>query len=229
MIHAKPLRVDISRGSKLIISLNARGLLKYEHYRTKPQEAPPAAEEAAEEEEQVPAEQQAEDPQEVPQEEEPEEDQDGLWEESFKGHTDSKPRGPSSIGMDISFLNSKHVYGIPEHADSFSLKDTESGDPYRLYNLDVFEYELDNPMALYASIPVMLSHSTEGTTAVFWHNAAETWVDVKVCAALLSVSPLCVFFFYYPYFIEFWLPESIFLKKKLHAQKVISGFVFLNK
>ena len=32
------------------------------------------------------------------------------------------------------------------------------GDPYRLYNLDVFEYELDNPMALYGSIPFMLAH-----------------------------------------------------------------------
>ena len=31
-------------------------------------------------------------------------------------------------------------------------------DPYRLYNLDVFEYELYNPMALYGSIPYMLAH-----------------------------------------------------------------------
>lgn len=55
---------------------------------------------------------------------EEEEDQNGLWEETFKGHTDSKPRGPSSVGLDVSFINSKHVFGIPEHADSFSLKDT---------------------------------------------------------------------------------------------------------
>lgn len=64
--------------------------------------------------------------------------------------------------------------------DLIALSSLRSGDPYRLYNLDVFEYELDNPMALYASIPVMLSHSTAGTAAVFWHNAAETWVDVQV-------------------------------------------------
>lgn len=31
-------------------------------------------------------------------------------------------------------------------------------EPYRLYNLDVFEYELDSRMALYGSIPVMLAH-----------------------------------------------------------------------
>ena len=35
---------------------------------------------------------------------------------------------------------------------------SRSGDPYRLYNLDVFEYELNNPMALYGSIPFMLAH-----------------------------------------------------------------------
>ena len=33
-----------------------------------------------------------------------------------------------------------------------------STDPYRLYNLDVFEYELNNPMALYGSIPFMIAH-----------------------------------------------------------------------
>ena len=33
-----------------------------------------------------------------------------------------------------------------------------STDPYRLYNLDVFEYELDNPMALYGSVPFMIAH-----------------------------------------------------------------------
>jgi alpha 1,3-glucosidase len=31
-------------------------------------------------------------------------------------------------------------------------------DPYRLYNLDVFEYELDNGMALYGSVPVLIAH-----------------------------------------------------------------------
>lgn len=55
---------------------------------------------------------------------EEEEDTNGLWEETFKGHTDTKPHGPSSVGMDISFVNSNHVFGIPEHAESFSLKET---------------------------------------------------------------------------------------------------------
>lgn len=31
-------------------------------------------------------------------------------------------------------------------------------DPYRLYNLDVFEYELNNGMSLYGSVPVLIAH-----------------------------------------------------------------------
>jgi alpha 1,3-glucosidase len=102
-----------------------------------------------------------------------------MWEESFSGTSDSKPKGPSAIAMDFSFVNTENVYGIPEHADRFSLADTSSGDPYRLYNLDVFEYEVWNPMALYASIPFMIAHNKVRTTGLFWLNAAETWVDVK--------------------------------------------------
>ena len=34
-------------------------------------------------------------------------------------------KGPSSIGMDVNFLNYEHVYGIPEHADAFALRSTQ--------------------------------------------------------------------------------------------------------
>lgn len=33
--------------------------------------------------------------------------------------------GPSSIGLDISYNGFEHVYGIPEHADTFALKSTK--------------------------------------------------------------------------------------------------------
>lgn len=49
----------------------------------------------------------------------------------------------------------------------------------RLYNLDVFEYELDNPMALYGSIPFMTAHRPKQTTGVFLLNAAEMWIDIE--------------------------------------------------
>ena len=66
-----------------------------------------------------------------------------MWEETFKSHHDSKPYGknllaliidrkfffyilgPSSIGVDVNFLNFENVYGIPEHADAFSLRSTQ--------------------------------------------------------------------------------------------------------
>lgn len=53
-----------------------------------------------------------------------EEDQSTWWEESFGGNTDSKPRGPESVGLDITFPGYSHVFGIPEHADSMSLRET---------------------------------------------------------------------------------------------------------
>ncbi|CAG8826746.1 13452_t:CDS:1, partial [Dentiscutata erythropus] len=77
-----------------------------------------------------------------------------------------------------------HVYGIPEHASTLSLKETRGGsesaytEPYRLYNLDVFEYELDNPMSLYGSIPFMMAHRKGASAAILWLNSAETWIDI---------------------------------------------------
>ncbi|XP_075723706.1 glucosidase 2 subunit alpha isoform X7 [Rhipicephalus microplus] len=107
-------------------------------------------------------------------------DMEGAWEETFKGHTDSKKHGPMSVGLDFTFEGFDHVYGLPEHADSFALRPTVgSSDPVRMYNLDVFEYEVDNVMALYGCVPLMLAHSETRTVGVLWLNAAETWVDIE--------------------------------------------------
>uniref|UniRef100_A0A8C3QLK3 Glucosidase II alpha subunit n=1 Tax=Cyanoderma ruficeps TaxID=181631 RepID=A0A8C3QLK3_9PASS len=106
------------------------------------------------------------------------EEEPGAWEETFKTHTDSKPYGPTSVGLDFSLPGFEHVYGIPEHAENLRLRSTEGGDPYRLYNLDVFQYELFNPMALYGSVPLLLAHRPRLSLGIFWLNAAETWVDI---------------------------------------------------
>ncbi|KAJ2357628.1 hypothetical protein GGF43_001344 [Coemansia sp. RSA 2618] len=130
------------------VQLNAKGFFRFEHLRSRPEDAP-----------------------------------EGEWSEKFGSWTDTKPRGPESLGMDIRFAGAEHVYGIPEHSSPLSLKATRGKDaydqPYRLYNLDVFEYEIDNPMALYGSVPLMLAHSADATSGVLWLNAAETWVDVE--------------------------------------------------
>lgn len=102
----------------------------------------------------------------------------GSWEEYFKEHQDSKPRGPSAVSMDFKLYSSTSLYGLPEHADSLALKGTTGNDPYRFYNLDVFEYELYNGMGLYGAVPFLMGHGKKNSVGVFWLNAAETWVDI---------------------------------------------------
>uniref|UniRef100_A0A8C7JQD0 Glucosidase II alpha subunit a n=1 Tax=Oncorhynchus kisutch TaxID=8019 RepID=A0A8C7JQD0_ONCKI len=166
ILSAQPFRLDIMEGPQVLLSLNSRGLLILElhvwplfWFSTKPLSFQVSEGEEEEAEEEV--------------------DQPGMWEETFKTHADTKPNGPSSISLDFSLPGVEHVYGIPEHADGLRLKNTDGGDPYRLYNLDVFQYELFNPMALYGAVPVLLSHNTHRTMGLFWLNAAETWVDVS--------------------------------------------------
>ena len=53
------------------------------------------------------------------------------------------------------------------------------GDPYRLYNLDVFQYELFNPMALYGAVPVMLAQDWEASEWLGLVTAGLLWVDFR--------------------------------------------------
>ncbi|KAM6960828.1 neutral alpha-glucosidase C [Aplochiton taeniatus] len=106
------------------------------------------------------------------------EDEPGLWKETFRKFVDIKANGPSSVGADLSLHGFSHVYGLPEHADSLKLKDTRDGEPYRLYNLDVFAYDLHSRMGLYGSVPLLLAHKQDRTVGLFWLNASETFVNV---------------------------------------------------
>ncbi|KAG1665345.1 Neutral alpha-glucosidase AB [Nymphon striatum] len=181
IVNYQPFRMDFYSGEEVVLTFNSRGLMNFEHLRLKP--APP-------EEKPVDPDSDVENPEDQKKEENvenapennppapPEEEETDLWEETYKSFTDSKPNGPSSIGIDLTFYGFDNVYGIPEHADDFSLKSTKDTDPYRLYNLDVFEYELDNPMALYGSVPYMIGHRQDKTVGVFWNNAAEMWIDI---------------------------------------------------
>ncbi|KAJ4839879.1 hypothetical protein Tsubulata_003185 [Turnera subulata] len=81
------------------------------------------------------------------------------WEERFRGHTDTRPHGPQSITLDVSFFGSEFVTGIPEHATSLALS--------------------ESPFGLYGSIPLMISHGKARNSAgFFWLNAAEMQIDV---------------------------------------------------
>ncbi|KAI7544968.1 putative alpha glucosidase II, alpha subunit [Hortaea werneckii] len=170
IIRHAPFGVDFKRDGETQIRFNDRGLMNVEHWR-KQVEKP--KEEKKEGEEAVAAES----------DKEMAEDESTWWDESFGGATDTKPRGPEAVALDVSFPGYQHVYGVAEHTGPLSLKETRGGegkhsDPYRLHNSDVFEYEEDSPMTLYGSIPFMQAHKKDSTVGVFWLNTAETWIDI---------------------------------------------------
>jgi mannosyl-oligosaccharide alpha-1,3-glucosidase len=167
VIEIAPFRVDFYQNDVLSVSANSKAKMYFEHLRkkTEPPPPPPASDDENANEENQQQQPAGEDP--------------GMWEENFKSHHDEKPNGPSAVALDFTFHQANVLFGIPEHADSFALRTTVgNGDPYRLYNLDVFEYELNSRMALYGSVPVIYGHGAKTTTGIFWQNAAETWVDI---------------------------------------------------
>lgn len=95
-ITYEPLKISVLRDGKEDIVLNGDGLLHMEHFREKP-----AKVEKVEESESVPSEAIGGAEQVALQPEEPQklsagfegEDEDGYWEETWKGWTDSKPKG----------------------------------------------------------------------------------------------------------------------------------------
>lgn len=104
-----------------------------------------------------------------------------MWKDSFEdAKHDTRKFGPESVAADLVFNGFEHVYGIPEHADSLSLKDTtETQWPYRLYNVDIFEYYAESRMPMYGSIPIMIASKPDVSVGVLWLNSADTYIDVR--------------------------------------------------
>lgn len=147
-LQFSPFEMSLSLDKEVVMRVNGNNMFHVEHYRMKGEGDP-----------------------------------EGWWEESFKQWTDSKPRGPQAVTFDLAFPGFNHLYGIPEHAMASALKPTiikgeKEREPYRLYNLDVFEYEMDSTFGLYGAIPLMLAHKVGRTVGAFWLNAAEMLIDV---------------------------------------------------
>jgi len=151
---------------------------------------------------------------------------DGCWTESFSGASDSKVRGPESVGVDITFPEAVQLFGIPERAMSLSLPETikyegsnvvHVSEPYRLYNLDVFEYELEKTLGLYGSVPFLLARSSR-LSGVLWLNAAETYVDIANLSVRHPVSH---------WFSESGVLDVLFLPGKDHMSAVFDQYVTL--
>ena len=187
VIKHAPFGVDFNRDGETQVAFNGRGLLNWEHWR--PKRDQPVVEKKEGEDEKKEGEEGAS----VGREDAGGEDESTWWEESFGGNTDSKPRGPEAVALDISFPGYRHVYGLAEHTGPLALRETRGGEgqysePYRMYNSDVFEYEMDSPMTLYGSIPFMQAQKKNSTVGVLWLNAAETWVDITKSSS--SANPL---------------------------------------
>lgn len=167
VIDLDQMKIDVYYGKELAVSTNSRGLFYFEYLRKKDvvQDIP------LDENEEV-----------YSNKNKSFIDMKDSWEERWSGFHDPKIRGPESVGMDFTF-NSKNIYGIPEHTVDFDLPPTKGAgvnrDPYRLYNLDVFQYILDSEMALYGAVPLIYGHDENKTAAVWWLNAAETYIDVE--------------------------------------------------
>ncbi|KAH9485679.1 Glucosidase 2 subunit alpha [Psilocybe cubensis] len=187
IVKHQPLQISLLRNGKEQIVLNGDGLLHMEHFRNKVE--PPTSTEEPEPVEGESAEEEAGTQKVLEVKTRPTawfegETEDALFEETFSSWTDSKPKGPESLSLDINFPNHGTVYGIPQHATRLALPSTAGedptfSDPYRLYNSDVFEYLASSPVSLYGSIPLMHAHSVDSTVAVFHVVGSETWIDVS--------------------------------------------------
>ncbi|XP_075387015.1 neutral alpha-glucosidase C isoform X1 [Tenrec ecaudatus] len=163
-ITADPFQIDLISEDDIVISVNSRGQLYFEQI----QASPPKR-----------ATKENEDAASLETSQQENQDDMGLWKEKFRKFEDIKANGPTSIGLDFSLHGFRHLYGIPQHADSHQLKNTSDGDAYRLYNLDVYGYKLHDKMGVYGSVPYLLAHKVGRTVGIFWLNASETLVEIN--------------------------------------------------
>ncbi|XP_059560281.1 neutral alpha-glucosidase C isoform X4 [Myotis daubentonii] len=161
-ITANPFKVDLVSKEEVVMSINSLGQLYFEHL-------------------QIPLEQRATREKENASIDTSQKNQEdlGLWEEKFGKFVDVKLNGPASVGLDFSLHGFEHLYGIPQHAESHQLKNTGGEDAYRLYNLDVYGYEIHNKMGIYGSVPYLLAHKLGRTLGIFWLNSSETLVEIN--------------------------------------------------
>lgn len=148
-----PFKIIVYHDEEIQFIVNDRNFLNYEHWRPESSNAAHLSSE--------------------------ESDFNMFHDDFHDSRNDRIPLGPESIGLDFTFEGFKHVYGIPEHADDFNLKDTTDSDlPYRLFNVDIFEYETNSRMPMYGSIPFLMGLKPGVSIGLFWINSADTFVDI---------------------------------------------------
>jgi hypothetical protein len=61
-----------------------------------------------------------------------------------------------------------------------------------MYTLDVFEYELDESMALYGTIPIMLAHNKQVCEQWIDSCIKITWTSSYLFMSVCILVPLCM-------------------------------------
>ena len=155
-----PFEISIFSGNRLIQKINSRGFFNFERHRNQHGDQCSSDLETS-----LPIDAACG----------PDSETQDAWEEDFNGFHDTKPFGPSAVGLDVAFEEASDLYGIPEHTTSFSLPTDRN---FRLFNLDVFEYELDDSAALYGGIPFVISRliGSPNSSGFLWLNPSDTFV-----------------------------------------------------
>ena len=110
IVSHSPFGIEFKRDGETHIKLNDRGLLNVEHWRAKVDKPQEEKKEGEAEGDQV--------------KKDVGEDESTWWDEAFGGNTDTKPRGPESVALDVTFPGYEHVFGVPEHTGPLSLRQT---------------------------------------------------------------------------------------------------------
>lgn len=125
-----------------------------------------------------------------------------------------------AVAVDVWFQNAQQVYGLPTHSDNLALRNTgpNVNEPYRFNNIDHYGFNAYITQALYGAIPVIYSHSTSISSGVFWHNSAQTFVDINkqesgIRAHFLSESGA----------LDFFVLAGPTLKKSVHQYARLTG------
>lgn len=152
-LYLDTFQIHVYQDNELVLSINDRYLFNLEHHRTIDSNFQNIL---------------------------PEESTFNMFADDFQySKQDSIPFGPESIALDFTFNKFTSLFGIPEHADSLRLRDTTNDQPYRLFNVDVFQYNLDSKMPMYGAIPLLIAANKQRSLGVYWNNPADTWIDIK--------------------------------------------------
>eukprot|EP00762_Andalucia_godoyi_P003190 ANDGO_01136.mRNA.1 Neutral alpha-glucosidase AB len=120
----------------------------------------------------------------------------------------------SSWASDFRLYGVSAIYGVPEHALDLHVPQTvdtllkkegsenANAEPIRLWNSDVFEYEINNKVGLYGSIPLVIGQGEHGVVGIFVMNGGQIFVDVSYAddayvdvRFIAEEHPIDIFFF----------------------------------